>query len=147
MNRCAEVVSVSGNIVEVKVERSSMCDGCSAKGSSCACSHAALLGADRSLTAKALCDFDVSVGDTVEIETVDSKVLLYAMLVFIFPIIVCAILFAVASRFFDGNLIPILVSFIGFILSFVVIGFIERRMRERRPDIIVVEVVSHKNEK
>ena len=140
MIKTALVTKVSGKYAEIKVERSSMCDNCSAKGEKCACSHAALLGADKSMTAKARCRVAVCPGDTVEIETSDSKVLKYAAFVFILPLIAFAVFYAAASALSDVEAISFAAGTAGFILSFVAIGIFERCRRDSC-DIDIIAVV------
>ena len=142
MRKTATVIKVSGEYAEIRVERSSMCDNCSAKGEKCACSHAALLGADKGMTAQAKCLVKVSVGDTVEIETSDSKVLGYAAFVFILPLIAFAVLYAAASVLSDIEAIKFAAGTVGFILSFVVIGIVERCRRDKCDINIVARVTS-----
>ena len=145
MNKTAIVTKVSGEYAEIRVERSSMCDNCSQKGGKCACSHAALLGADKGMTAKARCLVEVCPGDTVEIETSDSKVLKYAAFVFILPLIAFAVFFAAASAIFGKEVISFAAGSVGFVMSFIAVGIFERCRRDSC-DINIVAVVKHKDE-
>ena len=145
MKKTAIVTKISGEYAEIKVERSSMCDNCSAKGENCSCSHAALLGAGKGMTAKARCLTQVSVGDTVEIETSDLKVLGYAAFVFVLPLIVFAVFYAAAWAISDNQVISFAAGTVGFVLSFVLIGVFERCRRDRC-DINITAVITHKHE-
>ncbi len=145
MRKTATVIKVSGEYAEIRVERSSMCDNCSAKGEKCACSHAALLGADKGMTAQAKCLVKVSVGDTVEIETSDSKVLGYAAFVFILPLIAFAVFFAAASAIFGKEILSFAAGSVGFVMSFIAVAIFERSRRDSC-DINIIAVVKHKDE-
>lgn len=145
MKKTALVTKVSGRFAEIKVERSSMCENCSVKGEKCACSHAALLGADKAMTAKARCRVDVAPGDTVEIETSDSKILKYAAFVFILPLVAFAVFYAAAMALSDIEAVYFAAGAVGFVLSFVCIGIFERCRRDSC-DIDIVAVVRTKDE-
>ncbi|MCQ2456091.1 MAG: SoxR reducing system RseC family protein [Clostridia bacterium] len=141
MLRTAEVISVEGEFATVRAERSSMCDGCEKQGCDGSCSAGMLAGAGKSVTAKAVNTAGAEVGDTVEIETSDAKVLSYAALVFIMPIVVCALFFAAAEALFSDRRISVAAAVLGFILTFAVIGIVEKRHAKKLPDIEIVRVV------
>lgn len=100
-----------------------------------------LAGAGKSVTARAVNTAGARPGDTVEIETSDAKVLSYAALVFILPIIVCALFFVAAEAIFTDRRISISFAVLGFVLSFAVIGIVEKRHAKKTPDIEIVRVV------
>ncbi len=144
MKKIAEIISINGNIAVIKVERSSMCSGCASKTSgNCTCSHGSLLGADKSMTSKAVCNISVSPGDLVEIQTSDSKVLWYATLVFIMPLIVFAACYAVSMHLTVNEGLSFIIGAMGFAITFGIIGLIEHRKKKSTPDIAVVRVISH----
>ena len=144
MKKIAEIVSIEGNIARIKVERSSMCDGCAVKAQSdkCSCSHASLLGEAKSFEADAVCDIPVSIGDKVIIETADSQVLRTAVLVFILPIVFFIAAYSLALYFTNSGAVSFVSAGIAFLLSFVFIGIAEKKKRNKLPDITVTEVVS-----
>ena len=144
MKKNAEIVSVKGNIVEVKVERSSMCDGCVTKEKSgkCSCSHASLLGESKAFVSEAVCNFPVSVGDTVVIEAADSKVLWNAIIVFILPIVIFIAAHSLILNLISSEGVALAIGAVAFVLSFIAIGIVEKRKRKKLPDITVIEVVS-----
>ena len=149
MKKTAEIVSIRGNIVRVKVERSSMCDGCAVKAQNgkCSCSHASLLGEAKLFFADAVCDIPVSIGDKVIIETADSKVLRNAVLVFILPIVFFIAANSLTLHFTDREAVSFASAAAAFLLSFVVIGIAEKKKKDKLPDITVTEVVSSLNSK
>ncbi|MBR5448125.1 MAG: SoxR reducing system RseC family protein [Clostridia bacterium] len=144
MKKVAEIVSVKGNIVDVKVERSTMCDGCAAKekNGKCSCSHASLLGESRAFVSEAVCNIPVKVGDTVIIETADSRVLWNALVVFILPIIIFIAAHALTLKLTSSEGLSLTLGAIAFVLSFTVIGVAEKSKRKKLPDITVIDVVS-----
>ncbi len=144
MKKIAEIVSIKGNIARVKVERSSMCDGCAVKAQNgkCSCSHASLLGEAKSFVADAVCDIPVSIGDKVFIETADSKFLRNAVLVFILPIVFFITAYSLAFYFTNSEPVSFASAGIAFLISFVIIGIAEKKKKNKLPDITVTEVVS-----
>lgn len=147
MKKIAEIVNLKGNIAEIKVERSSMCDGCSVKQNNgkCSCSHASLLGEAKSFVSKAVCYIPVNIGDKVIIETADSNVFRNALLVFIFPVAVFLATYSVVFNFTSKESIALVSSAIAFLLSFALIGVVEKIKKKKLPDITVVEVISNQN--
>ncbi len=140
MKKTAEVLSVDGNLARIKVKRSDMCEGCSAREGDCSCSHASLLGADKTLVTTARNDALASVGDKVEVETSDSRVLGYAVLVFILPLIVCALTYGVILKCFNNGAVSLISAVIAFILTFVVIGVYERHHR-KSVDVVITRII------
>ena len=82
MKQKAKVTEVMGNIVKVKADRSTMCEGCHAKGCGSECSMYKIFGANKSFEAKAENLAGAKVGDTVTVETRDSAVNISAFFVF-----------------------------------------------------------------
>ena len=149
MKKTAEIVSIKGNIVKIKVERSSMCDGCAVKAQNgkCSCSHASMLGEAKSFVSDAVCDIPVNVGDKVIVETADSKVLRNAVLVFILPIVFFIAAYSIAISISSREGVAFVSAVIAFLLSFVIIGTVEKKKKNKLPDITVTEVVSSLNSK
>lgn len=141
MQRKAQVISVDGRIATVKSERSSMCDGCQGNTCGSSCAAGMIMGSDKSMTAKACNDIGARVGDTVEIETSDGKVLSYALLVFILPIFVCAVLYSITSRYFTGDKTPLLIAAAGFALTFLIVGTVEKLKSKSEPDIVITRII------
>lgn len=136
-----EVLSVNGDIIKVKTHRSSMCDGChkSSCGESCAASG--LMGGGKSVTVDALNAANAEVGDTVELESRDSVILFLALVVFIFPLVMCAAMYALGAYVLSLGNYSFALAFVGFLLSYVVIGALERKHRKSRPDVTAVRIV------
>ena len=141
MLKTAEVISTDGKLAVVKSERSAMCDGCHKSSCGSSCAMGAIMGTDKSVTVTALNKAGAEKGDTVELESSDRIILTYALVVFILPIVVCALLYAAGTSLFDGERIPVLLAVIGFMLTFVGIGFFEKLRRGKEPDVVIVRVI------
>ena len=102
MRQSATVVSTKGNIAEIRVERASMCDGCVHKNcDSHTCAAGGLLGAGKTMVTRAYNEIGARAGDVVTVETATKKVLSYAALVFLMPILVCAVFYAIGNAVFQ----------------------------------------------
>lgn len=144
MKTIAKIVSQNGQTVTLKVERMSMCDGCaSRKGEGCSCSHSLMLDSDSSMKVEAVCHLDVSVGDVVEIESRDGRILLYGAVVFIFPLAVLMTVYTAISKIIDSIAGCICVAMAAFALSFILIRTLDRKHRSTKGDITVTRVISH----
>ena len=141
MLKTAEVISTDGKKATVKSERRAMCDGCHKSSCGSSCAMGTIMGNDKSVTVTALNRAGAKVGDTVELETADSKVLFNALIVFILPIAVCVMLYAVGNRFFGGEELPIIFAAVGFVLTFAGIGIFERMRRGKDPDIVITRII------
>ncbi len=140
MKRTARVISVNGKYAEISAERSSMCDGCSKNGCQ-SCASSKIFGTNKSFVARANNPVDAKVGDTVEIETSDKNVLLYSFLVFIVPIVFCAVTYGISSMFFESERFPLILCGASFVLSFLIIGLIEKFHSKKKPDITITRVI------
>ena len=91
----AVVTEVSEKYSVVESERMSACEGChkSAEG----CSVCSLMGSEKKISTKAINRIGAKVGDTVEIETESRRVMLYAAVVFMLPVLLCLAFYGVAS--------------------------------------------------
>ncbi|MBR5446559.1 MAG: SoxR reducing system RseC family protein [Clostridia bacterium] len=148
MKQKAIVRAAEGRYATVEVSRSAMCDGCVKQD--CAghtCAAGALLGSSKTMTAKAKNPLGASVGDTVWVESADKTVLGYAALVFLMPVVVCFLLYAAAEALFTTLWIPYAAAAFGFIASFAVIGFVEKKKKNAEPDIIITDIVYGETEK
>ena len=144
MQRKAEVISVDGNYAIVKCDRSSMCDGCHNSTCGGTCAAGMIVGNSKTMTAKAKNNAKASIGDIVEIETADSKVLRYALLVFILPIIVCAVMYGIGVSYFQNERASLALAAIGFVLTFFVVGLVEKSHSKSEPDIVITKVIKTK---
>ncbi len=146
MRQKATVVELKGNageIARVRVLRSAMCEGCEhrADGKSCACS--AMLGAAKEMLVDVQNPLHADVSDDVEIETDTGAVLLYAAIVFLFPLAGAFLFYLIGSRLFHLTEGAWLCALGGFALAFLPAFFIDRIKRKKLPDIRIVSVQRH----
>ena len=139
MRQRARVVAAEGSLATVEVTRSSMCDGCEKSGG-CGghCAITGIVGDARPMTAQAVNEIGAGIGDLVEVESDGGTVLVTAALVFLFPLAVCALFFFIGKRIFGGEGAGLAAGAVGFALSFVLVGLVDRRMRKRAPKIRIV---------
>ena len=139
MKTTAKVVELQGNTAMVETERTSACEGCHKAENGC--SVCSLMGSGRKLRSKAENRAGARVGDRVSVETATSRVLFYAALVFILPI-----LLAVAGWFFAGIFSREFVwhgvgAAVGFVLTFVGLRIYSGVVGKRRTDAVITEVI------
>ena len=138
--RCrATVLKTEGNIAEIEVRRATMCEGCEKSGG-CGghCDISGIVATGGKMTAKAYNKIGAAVGDTVEVETVSSRVLAYAALVFVLPLVIGGMFFAIASAVSESNGIAVAAAFAGFALTFACIAVLDRKAAKKKPDIVIV---------
>jgi len=143
MKQKAEVLEIKGKNALVSVRRSSMCEGCEKQGgcgSSCAAGE--LLGAAKTMTVLASNEIGAKAGDMVEVESESKTVLGYAALVFLFPILLCALFYGAAVTFGWGETASLVSALIGFAAAFPVILIVDRIKKKRaRPDIRITRIL------
>ena len=137
----AVVIAVENNTATVKLNRKSACDGCHKSVEGKGCSVCSLMGADREFTSVAQNNVGAAVGDRVEVETASGRVLLYAALVFLLPILVALICFGIASAFVEPLQWRLLSALLGFLLSFLGVWIYSERVRRGKHDIVIVAIV------
>ena len=141
MKQKAVVKSTTGKYDMVEVSRSTMCDGCIKQDcQSHTCAAGAMFGSAKSMTVRVKNPLGASVGDTVWVESADRTVLGYAALVFLMPIVVCAVLYAAADALFVQNWIPYLAAAVGFVGAFSALGILERKKKKEEPDIVIIDI-------
>lgn len=139
MKQKATVVKAEGTLAVISVMRSSMCDGCH-KNCDGGCSMHKIFGGDKKFEAEALNKIGAEAGDRVYVETPDKDVLSGAFLVFILPLIIAFVSYAVADIFFESN-ISFGVAFGVFILYYVILAVTESVRRKKEPPFIITEVI------
>ena len=125
----------------VKINRKSACDGCHKTTDGSGCSVCSLLGADSEFTSRAKNDVGARVGDRVIVETASSRVLFYAILVFLLPLLVTLACWGISTLFTESTLYQFLFALVGFIGTFVGVWIYSERVRKNKQDIIIVSVV------
>jgi len=132
-------LSADGKIAEVEAERKSACEGCH-KGAD-GCAACSLLGPNKKITCKALNKAGAAIGDTVEIESDSRRMLIYAAVIFILPVVAGIAGYLLASLLSDSELVRAAAAAAGFAVS---IGgaVLWSSIRSRKStDVVIVRIV------
>lgn len=137
----ATVVAINEKHATIQLNRKSACDGCHKQEEGKDCTVCSLLGSNRSFTAVADNPIGAKVGDKVEVETAGGRVLFYAALVFLLPIVVALLAWGIASLFIEREGIRLIIAFIGFAVCFLGVWIYSERIRKNKHDIVIVSVL------
>ena len=96
------VVAVSGEYATVEVDRKSACEGCHKNTGADGCVVCAI-GGNQKITLRARNIADAATGDIVTLSTKTRRVLGYALLVFIMPLLIAAVGYWLGTAFFSGK--------------------------------------------
>ncbi len=143
----AYVIKVEGQRATVEVERTSACEGCHKSEDGKGCSVCSMLGGERRLAADAVNKVGAEVGDRVVIESPTGRMLWYAALVFLLPLVVALLAYGVAALLTESMAWQIGGALIGFLGTFLIIFAYSEIVRKKRLDIEITEIVKkHSNE-
>ena len=140
MQTKAIVTEVHDSYAIVVTERTSACDGCH-KAQDGGCSVCSLMSSDRKMSAKASNEIGAHVGDTVFVESDTGRMLWYAALIFLLPLIAAILSWGIISSFADSAVMGAIGGFGGFILSFLGIILYSRAIKDRRCEIRITEIL------
>lgn len=140
MQTTARVIATEGTVATVEVQRKSACEGCHKMTSGEGCGVCSLLGSDNRFTSKADNSLGAKVGDRVEIETGTGRVLFYSTLVFLLPVLVGILLYAVSGWFFQTELARYLMMTGGFAASLFGVWLYSRFVASKRLDARIVRI-------
>lgn len=146
MQTKAIVTEVHDSYAIVETERTAACDGCH-KAEEGGCSVCSLMGTDRKMSARAINEIGASVGDTVLIESDSSRMLWYAALIFLFPLLLGILSWAIVASFNDSALAQSLGGFGGFLVCFFAVFLYSRSVKEKRCEIKITEILDKETEK
>ena len=150
MKTKAKVISLSGEFAVVESARTSACEGCHKAQEENGCSVCSMMGSDRMMRSKAKNTVGAQVGDSVWIESKTSRMLWYAVLVFLLPLLLAFAGFGVAALFTESLGLRVAGGAVGFVISFVAIFIYSKIVEKTRCDIEitgVIEFVSASEEK
>ncbi|MBQ8341428.1 MAG: SoxR reducing system RseC family protein [Clostridia bacterium] len=142
MKTLATVVELEQeNIATVSVARHAACDGCHKNADGTGCSVCTLLGGNREARAKALNTAGAAVGDTVEVESRTGRMLAYAALLFLLPV-----LLALGSYFLTLHLshregLALGMAALALVLTLACIGLVSHFLIGKRIDVEIVAIV------
>lgn len=137
----AKVIAVEGRYATVLCDRKSACEGCHKLADGGECSVCSLMGSGRSMETCAYNAANAVVGDTVELETASSRVLGYAAMVFLLPVIMVILGYLLSGLWTDDPLWRYLFCALLLVLDFVGIRLYSERIQKKRTDVTVVAVV------
>ncbi len=140
MKTVATVIATDGRIATVETERTSACEGCHKNADGKSCSVCSLVGGERKFTARAYNEIGAKVGDRVMIESRTERVIWYAVLVFVLPLLVALLGYAVAAVFSVSDAWCVVCALIGFVGSFIGLWFYSGHVQKRRCDIVITEI-------
>ena len=143
MQTKAVVIATDGIFATVEAERKSACDGCH-KAEEGGCSVCSLMGGDRKISTKAVNTAGAKVGDVVMVESKTSRMLWYAVLVFILPIVVALFAWGISSQFTVDIVIQTASAFGGFALSMLCVALYSKKALACRCDAQVIEILVKK---
>lgn len=132
MKQKGKVTALEGEFATVEVLRTSACVGCSKAEGCIACK--------KKITSRAYNPLGAEVGDTVTLESSSETVLLYALLVFLLPLLLTGAAYFITSRLSENTLLQIAVSACIFILTYVIIYFIFDRNPNSKKTVKITEI-------
>ncbi len=132
MTQSGTVIKTEGEYAEVEVMRTSACVGCSKQEGCIACK--------KRITCRAYNPLHAEEGDRVVLESESSKVLLYAFLVFVLPIVAALIGYFTVSLLGGAYLAQIITSACIFILVYVIIYFTFDRNKQSKNTVRIVKI-------
>lgn len=138
MRQRAVVVECKGDIAVIETSRRSMCEGCEKSGG-CGghCSFSGIMASGGKMRAEADNTIGAKVGESVEVETGGCVILGYAALVFILPIIVCAVFYLIFNALINSAF-GYIGALAGFVLTFVGIILFDKSRKNKKRDIKIV---------
>lgn len=140
----ATVVSIENKIAVVESERLSACEGCHNHQEG-GCSACTLLGGQRTIRTRAYDRVGVAVGDRVIIESSSRRMLWYAALIFLLPVLVGVAVYCAAVRFTRlGEVWSGLVAVLSFFVSLFLVGVISNAADRQKCD---AEITGFANKK
>lgn len=144
MKTIATVVSVDGDVAIVQTERTSACEGCHKATEEGGCSVCTLMGGNRAIATRAENSIGAAVGDRVEIESNTGRILWYAVLVFLLPLLVGAATYGVAGMLWRNSPWCPAGFFVGFLGTFGVVCAYSEIVRKKRCDVRITEIIKQK---
>lgn len=141
MKTHATVVSVDGEVAIVQVARTSACEGCHKATEEGGCSVCTMMGGERTLATKAENSLGACVGNRVVIESRTGRILWYAVLVFVLPLLLGAACYGLAAWLLGDSLWCMLSFFVGFLGTFGAVCAYSEIVRKKRCDVRITEII------
>lgn len=128
------VISVEGNFATVEIRRKAACDACHKDD----CAVCSLSGGDAVMRIRAENKAHAAAGDKVQIETDSKRVLGYAFLVFLAPVLAAAVIYAVSAALGAKSAQSAVMAISGTALTFLFVGIYSATRVKKRCDAVVV---------
>lgn len=135
-------VDVKQGIAIVESRRKSACDGCHKNTDGEGCAVCSLMGGDPVIRTRADNRIGAKVGDTVEITSATSRMIRYAVLVFILPLVCGGVGYVIAAWLTENVAWQAGAALLGFVLTFVGLRIYSSRVIGRRCDVTVTAILS-----
>ena len=140
MQTRATVTEVHDTYAIIVTERTSACEGCH-KAQEGGCSVCSLMGSDRKMSARALNEIGARVGDRVTVESDTGRMLWYAALIFLLPLAIGILAWAIAAAISKEVFVQAIGGFGGFLISFFAVIVYSRHVKDRRCEIKIMEIL------
>ncbi len=140
MTQKARVISLDGEYAVVRVSRKTICEGCHNTDSSCS---ACFAFGDKNAECRALNLCGAQIGDTVTVKTESSRIIGYAALVFIAPIVIALAACMLSQGL--GSTYSVLWALGGFLIPFGLFCYLLDRKIKMAPDTEIVSVDNQEN--
>lgn len=136
------VETINETVAVVSVERRSACDGCHKAEGDKGCSICTLLGGKNEARARARNTAGAAKGDVVALESRTSRILGYAALVFLLPVILGLAGYLIGFYALSMGEWAIALAFGGIVISFLPIWIYSKTVVARRLDVEIVEILN-----
>ena len=133
MKQSGIVLKTEGEFATVEVMQTSACVGCSQREGCISCK--------KKTKAIAYNPIKAETGDKVILESKSSTVLLYALLVFVLPLILCGGGYYISQLFNCAQFVSFIISACIFVLTYVIIYFIVDKRGDTQKTVEITEIV------
>lgn len=137
----ALVISAAGASAVVEVRRKAACDGCHKNKDGSGCSICTLTGSDAKLSLRVRNPLGAAPGQRVRVETDSKRVLGYAWLVFLLPLLTAALGWWIGGMLGDSEAWQAGGALVGMAVSFIGVGAYSAIIVSRRCDAEIVEIL------
>lgn len=141
MKTKATVIATDGEYATVETERTSACEGCHKSDDGKGCSVCSLMGSQRKISTRAINRIGAQVGDTVSIEARTDRVMGYAALVFLLPLVLALVGYGIASLFTASTVWRAVGAGAGLAITFMGLFFYSRALQTKKCEIEITEIL------
>ena len=145
MKTTGRVIELRGGEAVVETERLSACEGCHKMQEGQSCSVCSLMNGNRSLRTRAQNPLGAKVGDLVSIESESTRILGYAALVFLLPLVLAAGGWFLAGIWTESALLKGLSALAGAALTFIGLRIFSDKIQKRTGVSVITEILDRKD--